>query len=707
MGRLIPAFAQWLDGNGDPLAYGWLRFLVSGTNNTDKDTYNDPLYQIPNANPLQLDAEGRCPSVFGLGDYRIISYINDPDEEDSPGEMIQTFDPVTAQGTLEGGGGSGAVFDTWSPSVTYELGAIVEYNLNYYKSLINGNINFDPEIEVARWVQIDFLYYWNGAVTYEAGDLVYYNENLYLSLLDGNINHLPTTSPAYWRAVATGCKGFLHQSGSYSITTTDRDYLVVLDATAVADATFDLPAMDATTDKFCVWIYNASDYVLTLDAAGTAGIWLNTGGTLDITKGALIKLGYNSYLDCWLPMGNTGPTLGNQDVGTATYPVLNFYGQDLFVDNLTLTTLATIESIALNDAHISSDNSLFFGDADQVGMTYVSATPAFEIDLATGTYFSLGVNGAVMWAMAPTGELYPPLTNPNPDLGTAGFSLNFVYTNNISLPDNGYVYLGTSDDMTIFFDGGNANMISTAPMSVGTDNLNTLSLLMNGAPLVRLTTDNSVVIYQSLDIPNNIAIFTMGNPTEFAINRTGSSGPTYINAVNYAVYFKSGSTDVFSYDSTLNTTFYNDVIIGGDTFLTSDNVIYWGSIDASITYSSTGSYFRILAKSLSDIIFRVGSVDIITIDYIGNIIPYYIPNLGSSSSRFGSIYAQSYFGTGTVEANTFRGTGSLVTPLRLGWDINTLFTLESAYEEFRSLTWIFVITVTVNGRTYEIIGNEI
>ena len=84
--------------------------------------------------------------------------------------MIQTFDPVTAQGTLEGGGGSGAVFDTWSPSVTYELGAIVEYNLNYYKSLINGNINFDPEIEVARWVQIDFLYYWNGAVTYEAGD---------------------------------------------------------------------------------------------------------------------------------------------------------------------------------------------------------------------------------------------------------------------------------------------------------------------------------------------------------------------------------------------------------------------------------------------------------------------------------------------------------------------------------------------------------
>ena len=55
---------------------------------------------------------------------------------------------------------------------------------------------------------------------YEVITLVYYNENLYLSLLDGNINHLPTTSPAYWRAVATGCKGFLHQSGritSYNV----------------------------------------------------------------------------------------------------------------------------------------------------------------------------------------------------------------------------------------------------------------------------------------------------------------------------------------------------------------------------------------------------------------------------------------------------------------------------------------------------------
>ncbi|GAH01982.1 unnamed protein product, partial [marine sediment metagenome] len=41
MPRVIDAFAQFFDDNGDPLVNGFLAFKESGTNNTDKDTFAD------------------------------------------------------------------------------------------------------------------------------------------------------------------------------------------------------------------------------------------------------------------------------------------------------------------------------------------------------------------------------------------------------------------------------------------------------------------------------------------------------------------------------------------------------------------------------------------------------------------------------------------------------------------------------------------
>lgn len=85
---------QFFDDAGDPLADGWLKFLVSETTSTLKDTYSDSDLLIANSNPVQLDSAGRCPDVFGSGSYRVVSY-----EYNSVtgllGSQIQLFDPVT------------------------------------------------------------------------------------------------------------------------------------------------------------------------------------------------------------------------------------------------------------------------------------------------------------------------------------------------------------------------------------------------------------------------------------------------------------------------------------------------------------------------------------------------------------------------------------------------------------------------------------
>lgn len=89
MARIIPAFKQYFDGNGNPLIGGFLRFLVSGSNNTNKTTHSDVSKTLPNTNPVLLDGEGRCPDVFGDGAYNVISY-------DSNMQQIQQFDPILA-----------------------------------------------------------------------------------------------------------------------------------------------------------------------------------------------------------------------------------------------------------------------------------------------------------------------------------------------------------------------------------------------------------------------------------------------------------------------------------------------------------------------------------------------------------------------------------------------------------------------------------
>lgn len=693
MGRLIPAFTQMFDGEGNPLANGWLQFNASGSNNTPKATYFDDIYQIPNENPLQLDAEGRVPSVFGVGDYRVISYINDPEDEDSPGEMIQMFDPVTAQGAVEGGGGSGAVFDAWSPSVTYDLGSIVEKDLLYYRSLINGNFNLDPLIVTAAWEQIDFLAYWNSAVTYETGNLIYYLENLYLSLQDGNVNHIPTTSPTWWRAVATGCKGYLNQTGNYSITSSDREYLVVLGPSTIADSTFDLPAMDATTNKFCVWIYNASDFVLTIDAAGSAGIWLNTGGTLQITKGSLIQLGYNSFLDCWLPMGNVGPTLGNQDIGTATYPVLDIHANNILSDTMTLAVSLAVDTVNVSTLRVPSDEFVYLGDADDISLSHTSLTPAFDINLAATNYLNIISNGVTFWTIDPSGALYPGATNPLPDVGSAANSLNFVYTDNISSPDNGVAYFGTGDDLQITFNGATGLISCSSNIELNASGTNSMLFVTNSQTLMVLHYTLEARFYYPIKILSATPSFELGATPFLSLSHTGAVGDAYFNNVVGDAFFQTNGFNVLSYDSS------GFLDIYADTYMRSDNYLHFDLADPGyIGYQSANSAILLTATGSNVIWINTNSVHRWTFNASGHFFPALNNSydIGTTSFLVRNIYTRGIDSSSNSLAIDV-GTGANVTLD----DFTETFTGGVGYRLYMT------VTNTDTGRTFEFISNPI
>ena len=193
MPRVIEPFKQFFDGDGDPLRYGWLYFLVSGTNNTEKDTYAEVGEENLNTNPLQLDGEGRCPSVFGSGTYRVISYVND-EADDSPGQMIQMFDPV-------GGTASEGYFSDWNAIESYAKGFIlVGDDGEIYRSLQDENQGYAPSLNDERWEKLDFIRYYNPYVVYAAGDVARDAATGfdYISRVDANLGNTPEDSPDEW-----------------------------------------------------------------------------------------------------------------------------------------------------------------------------------------------------------------------------------------------------------------------------------------------------------------------------------------------------------------------------------------------------------------------------------------------------------------------------------------------------------------------------
>lgn len=187
MSRIIDAFSQFFDDAGDPLVNGWLAFKDSGTN-TDKATYSDSSLTVANTNPVQLDGAGRCPSIFGIGAYKVISYKDSVVTPGTPGEQVQQFDPV-------GGDEGDQAFGDWASTNIYVAGDIVTgSDGNYYRSLTSNNQANDPVSSPSDWEQVTLNRIWNVNVEYTNGDQVVGSDGLnYTCVTASSVGDDPTT----------------------------------------------------------------------------------------------------------------------------------------------------------------------------------------------------------------------------------------------------------------------------------------------------------------------------------------------------------------------------------------------------------------------------------------------------------------------------------------------------------------------------------
>lgn len=508
MGRVIEAFAQFFTGDGSPLSNGWLGFFESNSNNTKKDTFADSVLQVPNSNPLMLDAEGRCPNVFGTGDYRVVSYENDPEDFYSPGAMVQMFDPVSAQGSVSGGG-SGGGFDIWDGTVTYGLGDIVTYNTRYYRSTVVSNLGLNPAIETGSWEEFEVTAVWNNAVSYAIHDIVHYGTNLYISLASPNLNNIPGASPTLWRPIASGIHLVEYQTTDYEILPVDRDNLIILSSVTTADSQFDLPAMDATTDTFTVWVYNDSDYILTMTALGTSVIWIDTSGEITIPKGVVVKFTYVYAADTWTVTGNVATVLGGQDLGTPNLPIINLY------------------STYLRETTVIDDESLFFGTDADTSITFLSATNVLKV---------------VEWEFSTTGLLAPSASNPNP---------------HISLPNNGQLRLGNSNELVVVH--------QLAAGYIGTTTSEPLYLMVNS--VVSLTIDPANDVYINNDLYGS-GLISVDAGGSFYLNFQTTQSVLYSGVGDLLLVTSTGTAMNIAANRTV--TCYTDLLVGDSLTVTND-----------------------------------------------------------------------------------------------------------------------------------------
>ena len=355
MSRVIAAFTQFFKGDGSPLANGYLRFLISQTTSTDKATYADVNQTIPNANPVQLDGEGRCPNIFGQGIYKVILYDINP-VTGLPGMMVQTFDPVVADYQSEGAGGN---FAEWESGTIYQIGQIVIYNGLYYRSHIANNVGNQPDISADSWERIDFLRFWNLDVTYGLDDVVIYGSQLYFSLQAGNLNHIPSTSPAWWDPVGSGTVLLNWQESGTAFIPVSAGY----DLGSAANFIGDIYQGDNSIHYFgtgqdASLYFDSNDFYIT-----TLGDLI--AGTLDASE---IILTTQSFARWRIKSDGHLIPDANLDIGGAALPI--------------------------GDVYQGSDQHLYIGDSQQIDINYDG----------TDLYTAIGANA---WALLAAGHIEP------------------------------------------------------------------------------------------------------------------------------------------------------------------------------------------------------------------------------------------------------------------------------------------------------------
>ena len=182
MARFGDLDTQYFDASGDPLVNGKIYFYESGTT-TPKTTFADINSEIPNTNPVLLDASGRQPNIFFEGVAKAI-LTNNTDVQ------IVSRDPVGETATNFG--------DEWVSTRIYGTNdVVIGSDGQYYRSLLAGNQNNNPVTTSGYWSLL-YSVEWNAGINYDVGATVTYDTLQYQSIQTGNLNHNPSTSPTWW-----------------------------------------------------------------------------------------------------------------------------------------------------------------------------------------------------------------------------------------------------------------------------------------------------------------------------------------------------------------------------------------------------------------------------------------------------------------------------------------------------------------------------
>lgn len=484
MSRVIAAFAQFFDGSGAPLANGFLKFLISGTVNTEKNTYADVNQTLPNANPLQLDGEGRCPNAFGQGIYKIILYDINP-VTGLPGTMIQTFDPVVADYTPEGAGGN---FDEWNAGTIYQIGQIIIYNGLYYRSHIANNIGNQPDISADSWERIDFLRFWNLDVTYGLDDVVIYGSQLYFSLQAGNLNHIPNTSPAWWDPVGSGTVLLNWMESGTSFVPVVSGYNIGGPANMVGNFYQQDNArhyFGSSQDAY--QYFDGTDFFAT--TAGNFSI-----ATLDTAEIIFATQATNRWHIT--SDGHFVPNT-NLDIGAALLPIGDFYQGD--------------------------SRHLYIGDSQDIDLTFDG----------TDFYISIGANS---WALLSDGSIEPQ-TDASFNIGSASNRLKQVsVSDNPTLDDhvvkNAYLTAMLYEEPRLnFFDNGDFRIAQRGTSLTGP---------LGSAPLIDRWvssdgSDGTATVSQQAFTPGQTAV--PGNPNYYCQYVLSVAATAGIPAITYQTIF--------------------------------------------------------------------------------------------------------------------------------------------------------------------------
>jgi hypothetical protein len=306
MKRFINPVPQFFLDNGELNGSGHLYFYENGSTTTLKNTYNAD-GGAANTNPVRLDGEGRCPSIFGDGLYTI--KMTDTDD-------VQQW----VRHNVEFSGTEGQ-FSDWSAVISYDLNDIVRYtDGNYYKSDVVSNIGNNPSTASTKWSQVTFIEVFNPdkAGGYADEAIVSYNGYLYRSNDDDNEDTPPS---AKWDNLTfnNSIVGDFDVSGTVTAQEVIADNIVKSAIKTGSTARSSTTTVSADPDLVVSDLINGSYYKIFGQIR-----WTDNGG--GAANG--IRLTFDSGSDKFVPImlyiqGRTAfsPTISN-NTGDATFEAL-------------------------------------------------------------------------------------------------------------------------------------------------------------------------------------------------------------------------------------------------------------------------------------------------------------------------------------------------------------------------------------------------